>query len=646
MTTDAAKQKAYSVLLAALFIACFPVSLTASALLLTQEQVSFPLSGHMQMLRDGNGSLTIEDVASAAYESRFEEMKGDLAAGYMPHGAVWVRFTVTRTASAPSAWLLEVDPPSRDYIYFFELRGPHGFIVKKEGVLVPPVERDNADRAAYFHLHIPADTPQTYYVRIACRKTIYASFAIWPSALYFKKDLSSSYIQAVYLGLLSMLIIFNVICWLRIRERISGYYLGYVISGSIIFLEMTGDLEQFFIHTYPSLAVAVMRASLAVLLVVIPGLLSVLTDLDRYMPRLGAIYRRTFLVTSAVGIVAVLLGVHTEFAPVMLVMTLICALSTIVIAVRLLTLRVPGSGLYLLAFSPFLFSFVQIPFMGFGLISRVAGHVSPSPFVFLPHIILLNIVVANKLTSIKEQKDKAEATLIVERKTIEEQRQFMDLIAHELRTPLSIIDGSAQLLVLSGGLRAEDDFQVKRILSAMKMVSALLNNFLTDERIASGANALNPAPENMKELINDCIADAQLYAVGRNIQCDIAALPDTFVCDRVLLKVLLNNLLENALKYSPAETDVRVRGWMADKGTLCLEVSDSGVGIEQQSIERIFDRFYRGISTVKKGGAGLGLYLVKHIAQMHSGTVYLSSVQGRGSTFTVMLPVQYIKEMI
>ncbi|KWT85017.1 sensor histidine kinase [Candidatus Magnetominusculus xianensis] len=634
------------VVLVALFMACFPISLAASPLLLTQEQGSFPLSGHMQMLRDDNGSLTIENVTSPAYASRFAAIKGELAAGYMPHGAIWLRFTVMRPAAAPSSWILDVDPPSRDYIYLFERRGPHGFVVKKEGVLVPPIERDNSDRAAYFHLQIPSDTPQTYYVRIACRKTIIASLVIWPPELYFKKASSRSFIHGIYLGIFFMLIIINVICWIRIREIISGYYLGYVISLGIISFEMNGYLDQFFSHTDPGLAVAVMRASFAVFLVLFAGILSVLTDLGRHMPHLDTIYRRTFLVTGAAGIAAVLLGVHTQFAPVMMVMTLICTLSSIVIALRLLTLRIPGSGLYLLAFSPFLAVFTMTALVSFGLISGNAAHFSPSPFASLPHIILLNIAVATKLTNIKEQKDKAEATLITERKTIAEQRQFMDLIAHELRTPLSIIDGSAQLMVLSGRLGAEDNFQVKRILSGMKMVSDLLNNFLTDERIVSGANALNPAPENMRELIDECIADAHLYVGSRNVQCDIAALPEEFVCDRVLMKVLLNNLLDNALKYSPPQSDVRLRGWTADKGAVCLEVSDSGAGIEPHHIEQIFDRFYRASSLVKKGGAGLGLYLVKHIVQLHGGTVGLTSEQGHGSTFTVTLPVQPQKEII
>ncbi|MBF0515988.1 MAG: sensor histidine kinase [Nitrospirae bacterium] len=633
-------------LLTALFIACFPVALAASTISLTSQQVSFPLKGRMEVLRDDNGSLTIGDVASPAYAPRFAPLKEDLAAGFMPHGAVWLRFTVIRPSAAPSAWILEADPPSRDYIYLYEPRGAPGYVVKKLGVLVAPIERDSSARAAIFPLLIPADTPQTYYIRIACRKTIYESFDIWPSALYFKKEASSSHIHDIYLGILSMLIISNVLCWIGIRESISGYYLGYLISAVMISFEMTGDLEKFFVHSDPALAVAVMRASFAVLIILIPRLLCVLTDLDRYMPALAAIYQRTFLVAGAAGIVAVLLGIHTEFAPVMMVVSFICALSTIVIALRLFTLQIPGSGLYLLAFSPFLYSFVQVPFVGFGLIGRVSGSVSPSPFVFLPHMILLSIAVTNKLTNIKEQKDKAEATLIIERKTIEEQRQFMDLIAHELRTPLSIIDGSAQLLVLSGILRAQDDFQVRRILSGMKMVSALLNNFLTDERITSGANALNTAVENIRGLIDECIADARLYAVNRNIQCDIDALPESFVCDRVLLKVLLTNLLDNALKYSPPQSDVRIKGWTAEKGEVILEVSDSGAGIEPQHLERIFDRFYRASSVVKKGGAGLGLYLVKHIAKLHGGMVVSSSELGHGSTFTVTLPVQPQKEAV
>jgi signal transduction histidine kinase len=219
----------------------------------------------------------------------------------------------------------------------------------------------------------------------------------------------------------------------------------------------------------------------------------------------------------------------------------------------------------------------------------------------------------------------------------EEQRQFMGLVSHELRTPLSIIDGSAQLLALAACKDKECLAHANRILSSTQRLSTLIDTCLTEERLCTSGWTPTMVSEDIRCLTRNVVAQAQASTGRHLIKCDLEELPDRYDCDPMLLQVLLNNLLDNAVKYSPNGGEINVRGWRADNGDVCFEVTDQGIGIAADQLEKAFDRFYRIWQIPGIAGAGLGLHIVKRIAELHGGTASCSSVQGCGSTFTVRL---------
>ena len=222
-------------------------------------------------------------------------------------------------------------------------------------------------------------------------------------------------------------------------------------------------------------------------------------------------------------------------------------------------------------------------------------------------------------------------------------RDFVANVSHELRTPLSILRGYIETLLEDPEVSAGE---LNRILEVMKKhsdrLSALTDDLLSLARLESGHPDLHRQDVRLTELFAAIVRDWGRKFAEKKLSLDVAVEPDVPVirADATRLQEVLYNLLDNALKYSLPNGKVRLEASRRDDQVV-LGVSDTGVGIAQPDLPRIFERFYRADKARSRelGGTGLGLSIVKHIAQMHGGTVEAESKIGEGTTIRVILPV-------
>ncbi|MEZ5331169.1 MAG: ATP-binding protein [Thermoanaerobaculia bacterium] len=222
-------------------------------------------------------------------------------------------------------------------------------------------------------------------------------------------------------------------------------------------------------------------------------------------------------------------------------------------------------------------------------------------------------------------------------------RDLVANVSHELKTPLAAIRGYAETLH-DGAL---DDAEaskrfVHRILEQCRRLQALLEDLLTLSRLERRDEESERVPTDLGEVLNRAAEVMEPIARERQValQLDLAPVP-RFEADAEGLEKLCLNLLDNAVKYNRPGGEVRVR-LRRRGGEAVLEVEDSGRGIPEAALPRLFERFYRvdrGRSR-DEGGTGLGLAIVKHAAQRHGGSVEVVSKLGEGSTFTVRLPLE------
>jgi PAS domain S-box-containing protein len=226
---------------------------------------------------------------------------------------------------------------------------------------------------------------------------------------------------------------------------------------------------------------------------------------------------------------------------------------------------------------------------------------------------------------------------------------FTSIISHELKTPVALIKGYAQTLAREDaewdGDTARQGLQV--IEEEADRLEALINNLLDVSRIQASGLRLDFADVDIKALAAKVATNFRTQTDEHQIQLDFPSQLPLVWGDEERIRQVLNNLVGNAIKYSPGGGLIRIGGWFepADQGhddRVVFYVADEGIGIPSDELPHVFDRFYRVDSSLRRGtdGAGLGLFLCKAIAEAHNGEIWVRSEQDKGTTFFVALPVE------
>ncbi len=216
---------------------------------------------------------------------------------------------------------------------------------------------------------------------------------------------------------------------------------------------------------------------------------------------------------------------------------------------------------------------------------------------------------------------------------------FVSAAAHDLKTPLTTLLGQAQILELRFGrdpALAQHQPAVARIAREARRLSALVEDLLDASRVEEGKLDVRREPSDLAQLVRDVAGRSRVG--GDRIVLDVAEqLPGRY--DRRRIEQLLDNLIENALKYSAEQAPVEIRAGR-DGAAAHLTVRDHGIGIPPADLARVFDRFRRAsnVDARRYAGIGLGLYICRGIVLEHGGRIWAESVVGQGSTFHVLLP--------
>jgi len=221
-------------------------------------------------------------------------------------------------------------------------------------------------------------------------------------------------------------------------------------------------------------------------------------------------------------------------------------------------------------------------------------------------------------------------------------QQAIRFVTHEMRTPLTAIQGSSELMSRYN-LSEDKRKQIAGMINAeSKRLARMIQTFLDVERLSEGQMELKRERFAARELATACTARAAPLAERKRIELVVEEIPEAELTgDRELMEYAVYNLLTNAVKYSPAETTVRVSG-RYEGGWLRLAVSDQGMGMDESELRNIFRKFYRtkGAEASGEAGTGIGLSIVEQIATRHGGRIEVASRPGRGSCFTLILPAE------
>jgi heavy metal sensor kinase len=221
-------------------------------------------------------------------------------------------------------------------------------------------------------------------------------------------------------------------------------------------------------------------------------------------------------------------------------------------------------------------------------------------------------------------------------------RKFNEDAAHELRTPLAILQGETEVALRTPGLPEEIRSTLGSNLEELSRLSLIVNNLLTLAEADAGMRVPELLPVDLRPLLQDLVDQMSLLASDKGVLLALGHVPPIQITgDALWFRRAFLNLIDNAIKYSREQGVVEVRGDVHD-GCARVIVQDNGIGIAPAHLPHIFDRLYRADPARNRssGGVGLGLALVRSIIEAHGGTINVESHPGRGTRFDVLLPLE------
>ena len=232
-------------------------------------------------------------------------------------------------------------------------------------------------------------------------------------------------------------------------------------------------------------------------------------------------------------------------------------------------------------------------------------------------------------------------------------RQFMADASHELRTPLSIVRGEADIALSQERSAGEYRAALEIIQDEAARLSSIVEDMLELARADAGERPLNRSRFYVNDVVEECCRSMHVLSAAKGVGLEMNPSPDVAIIgDEDLVRRMLMNLLDNAIKYTPAGGSISIRieprpnamgpDMAGGPAAVEIEISDTGIGVPAELAGQVFERFYRGARarTEHPRGTGLGLAIARWIAESHGGSIMVRSPSGSGSTFTITLPAE------
>lgn len=659
-------------LLAGLALYLLAVSAGAAPLVLDAQARAvggLELAGHLRALHDASGELSFEQVTSTEHAARFEPLRANFNGGFAGRGAWWLRFDLQAAPGFTQGWWLQLRSPYVDYIdVWLPQVGTDGeptWHHRALGGLRPVSQRDLASPINVLRMGaLPQAGPHTAWIRLAGHRTLSLAGAVWRLDALIS-DLQRIMLQvAAVIGMTLLMAAVTLFLGATLPDRKFLWYSAYLAASALLFACSENLLSVLVLPEQPALAVRIHNLAMCLgLLTALIFARSVL-DMPVQFPRIA----RAFQVMAGLGGLALLVslaGHYGKIAPLINLLRLGTAVLIISLCVILVRRHAPSAWPNLIGYSVygtvgalhFAKNLDWLPFSAFNQYSYLFGMMVHMIAIFVGLGLRVRLRERQALADSQAAGVRLEATVAERtqalnaevaghkkteeqlRVAMDEQRNFLSMVSHEFRTPISIIGASAQMIVDERLPPGPEDVQREagKINRAAQRMTALVDTLLADEWLESSAMQLNPRELELSAALYQV---GQRYArgSGREVAFDLPPQPLSVRADPMLLHIVFDNLIENAIKYSPAEGSIDLRAWR--EGVMaCFSVRDHGVGIRDADLSQIFERFYRASTVKRQPGIGLGLFMVRRIAELHHGQVTAANADGGGAVFTMRLPI-------
>ena len=621
----------------------FPLGLAATQV--TDIQTLDPESGQiwlndsLSVYRDHSDQLSFEEIRSAEQRGDFQPVTGlAVTSGFMTDKPIWIHFAVRYPANSSPTWWLLLTPDILSKITIYAEQADGRFIIHHGGSALPFAQREMPGVSHGFKLGQDPGGLRHYFIRVTGILSARVEPSLWqekPLIDYIGRYRGT---LGLYVGILSVLILMALGRALRYRRPLDIAYVSYLIGFELFNLGHNGFMQLSGLVEDPSTRMALIQLGLFLtgfsflavtrLLIVWPAAHSV------WLSRL----LKTGLGMTLAALLLAAMAYPGAFLEVNFNQAIIWVTLSGLMGLRAAWRGYPNARLFAACFLPFVLWSATMSVM------RLMETPLPDTFTRYRvlmitssiHLVTLWFLILSKDARLERAKRQLEQQLSEVRNEMSHINLFMGMLGHELNRPLNALafmaDQKPEYTVPTS-----DPGRPLRLSAVHNEFSEILDTCMHRMRQAA-VTQMDIKPVDLAGLIQGLAEHFQLKSTHHLIRSSTQGLPTEFPCDPKLIGILLINLVENALRYSPDGDVVWMSGKLNDADTVEISVIDEGPGIPASARERIFERYFQLNSASEgKPGMGLGLFIVRRIAEMHGGRVVCESEPGEGATFRVTL---------
>lgn len=644
----------------------------------TIPQTVIPINpiGTANVLVDPSNTLSIQDVTSPAYQSKFKpatDWGNELNLGFATD-SYWIKLPLSAGNTEKTNWVLEIPYFGLDHI---DLYHPDGSVVKT-GSLLSIESRGLFYR--YYAFPIVLDNRiSDFYLKVQSKQNITVPLRLWDQSSFERHLQTDTLIQAFYYGGLGVLAAFNFLIFLYLRDRSHLYYSLFAIFFGLGIFAGNGFGRLFIWTQSPgwdqiSQVVLLLLGTIAALLFTASFLNTKENQpvVDRILRALAVViagYGMVLMLSESAGISKILLFTFFPYLVMPVIATvlyagarawkakqysakffllawgILCA-GGMVASLRQLDV-VPTN--WLTSYALQIASSLEMMLLSFALASRIQHERLLRENAQLEALTSKESLVQTLLASeerlerqVQLRTNDLRTMLESEKKLREQYIRFGSLISHEFRNPLGIIENQAALLTRL----SDNEHEKKRlsiIRSATHRLALLFDRWLQGDRLESHIDKDRPQLIHLDVWLLEIIEKCKGYHPNHRV---IFTPPDrstVLLVDEKMLEVVVLNIIDNACKYSALQSTVSVK-IILDSGRVGISIRDSGIGIDPALHDKIFDEYLQISPTPNRRGYGLGLSFVKKVMTFYGGEIQVNSALGEGAEFIAWFPETTISQ--
>lgn len=645
-----------------------------NAYLFTESDDFYSIGKDISYFFDSEEKYTIEDVSTPSFDSQFIKSKREYPALKLQNGAVWIKFSLNHNPFEGQETFLSI------YNNFIQLaslythnRQNNSFEIKTTGRSVPMAERDVLYTFPTFPIEIDEELKNDYYLKLKSDGplTIHTYIA---NAKFVEKSLKDrSYVNGIYLGVIFVMIFYNLSLFFLIRDKLHLLYVCSIFFLNGIYIStIYGFLDPYLFPSVPWFQERVFLCSRAL------GFYFFLAFSQNFLlTKSNQILNKMANFTKFTCLFFFVLSLFSRHPYIILLLNIAVVPTLIVLVIYSGKIFFQGkkfTRFYFISWFPLIIATVVNSFVHFTGIFA-----SPNIPLFLLfgsifETALNSMALGDRFNLIREENKRQKEETIKKinnlnqelQKELKERKQteallkkeklkaeqaslakthFIANINHELRTPLSGMKGFTELLredISKSSTNPTTKMFIDQIKKNTDKVQSLIEDILSVVDFEIDAIILHKESFNLADLVDCILVNFQLSANQKPIQINFKKHDiGKIYADKRRLRQVLSHIVFNAIKFQKSKGEVTIE-LQKNNGELNLSIEDSGIGIDTKDQKFIFDLFHQLDSSFSRSyeGLGLGLYLCKKIVEAHEGTIDFHSKKGVGSTISIRLPIE------